>query len=157
MRTTIQPQAQHFAAVLQQQLPDIPRAHVAAVLLRLGNLLVHTHSGLARDETLTKTTALLHLASMPGAIGEYLHTGYQLPEAPAMGENTTHGEFSIHGDTDDDGREYVYVLHDRCGAWVFGGPGDPYELSAAELPARIADHRCSQPLATYAPETSKGA
>ncbi len=55
-------------------------------------------------------------------------------------------EFSIRGDIDDDGRAYAYVRHDPCGAWPFGGPADPYELDAAELLTRIADHRCAQRL-----------
>lgn len=81
----------------------------------------------------------------------YLEIGPQYVEAAkkavedAVAPFRNVGEYKIGADVDDEEVPYVFVYHEPCQRWIYGGSTDAHDLDAAALLSRIAEHRCEVP------------
>lgn len=82
MADTLRDPALRLAAVLRQELPEIPAEHVAAVLLHLGNRLPHLPPELRRQKTITEHLVAEYIAAIVGVVGEEIHGAIQRRTAP---------------------------------------------------------------------------
>lgn len=82
-------------------------------------------------------SADLHLEIGP----QYVEAAKQAVET-AVAPFRSVGEYKIGADADDEEVPYVFVYHQPCQRWVYGGSSDAHELDAAELLSRIAAHHC---------------
>lgn len=60
--------------------------------------------------------------------------------------NEEFAEYRIGANVDDDGNPYVFVHHEPCQRWIFGGHSDTHDLDAAQLLKAINEHDyCPRP------------
>lgn len=72
---------------------------------------------------------------------QYVEAAKQLVEkATAPFRNV--GEYKIGVDVDDEEVPYVFVYHQPCQRWIYGGSTDAHELDAAALLSQITAHQC---------------
>jgi hypothetical protein len=84
MASTLQAPAERLAAVLRQELPDIPQEHIAAILLHLGRCLPPLLPELRRQRTITEHLIAEYVAALVGVIGEEIHGSIQRRQAPSI-------------------------------------------------------------------------
>ncbi len=84
MADTLADPASRLAAVLRQELPDVPEEHVAKILLHLGHYLPHLLPELRRRETVTDYLVGEYVAALVGVIGEHIHGSIQRRQAPSI-------------------------------------------------------------------------
>ena len=84
MAETLRDPAARLAAALRQELPDVPEAHIAAVLLHLGNRLPHLLPELRQRKTITEYLVGEYVAALVGVIGEGFHGSIQRRQAPSI-------------------------------------------------------------------------
>lgn len=79
----------------------------------------------------------LHLEIGP----QYVEAAKQAVEK-AIAPFRTVGEYKIGADVDDEEVPYVFVYHEPCERWIYGGSADAHDLDAGALLSRIAAHHC---------------